>query len=889
MKKNGFTLAELLGVIVIISILLVLIIPPIINGIKNSEEKVLDTQKQIIYSAADEEMEADKDKYPNKANNTYCIPISELIKNGFLTEDIKDLNTNEPYDKTKIVRITISENKTKSYEIVNQGECNENTTSGLITFSIYPSNKVWSQNKIVTIKYNKPSYSNYYSKNGSPLVAVSGKTAKVKYNANGKIEAQIMGQGEEIYAKENVEKIDTIKPTCSLTTIGQKGQDDWFINDVNIAMTDDDPGETEVKSGVSKRGLTTNTKKTYNNKEKVTRKTDAKTVTYYGYVKDKAGNENQCQTTFKRDVTKPICGFTIIGSKGTNGWYLGEINITSSRFDETSGVKTHGMGLNTQVDYNETQLQKQTADTAGTTHYCYIQDKAGNENMDSIIVKKDTVKPTITLAPNNSATYVKGGRNITLNIADSLSGIPNGQKIYYAWSKSNTTAPSYSNYVTTNNTNGAKTATLTVPANTSKSLSGTYYLWIKSNTLSDMAGNKSNQVISGAYKFDNTPPTIELSTKVATTNNLTINATDNLSGLSGYAITTSTATPSSWTAISGTSFTKSFSKTTGTYYVHIKDVAGNTTYKSIYVKALNPPTCQIKVTGTIGKNSWYTSQAKVEMTTGGGAAAKKGLSTSPSSTNGTTSITNTTEGSNITYYGYVENAAGKSSCTATFKQDTKPPIIYLGITGDGTFITDGRNTTINVPGEYSGVSTYFGFGDYKDGANASSGCGAGFANGNFDYRWDYGGFTPYTGTKSGECNIEYTDTWSGPGNREMTIQVTDQAGLTSSATAYFTIKHPCSASNPTACPSYWPCRYLEGGETAKTMLFDAPNFNAQNVVVYRGTHLYKISEEGNFSYVYATSYGESNPYYSNIPYGYIRSSCITTDPNYKCDYSVCKG
>jgi len=51
MNKKGFTLAELLGVIVIVGILLLLIIPLIINGVKNKEGEVGNIQKNIIFEA----------------------------------------------------------------------------------------------------------------------------------------------------------------------------------------------------------------------------------------------------------------------------------------------------------------------------------------------------------------------------------------------------------------------------------------------------------------------------------------------------------------------------------------------------------------------------------------------------------------------------------------------------------------------------------------------------------------------------------------------------------------------------------------------------------------------------------------------------------------------
>ena len=54
MNKKGFTLTEILGVIVIISLLLILVIPGIINRISSSGDEAVEAENQIIYDAADQ-------------------------------------------------------------------------------------------------------------------------------------------------------------------------------------------------------------------------------------------------------------------------------------------------------------------------------------------------------------------------------------------------------------------------------------------------------------------------------------------------------------------------------------------------------------------------------------------------------------------------------------------------------------------------------------------------------------------------------------------------------------------------------------------------------------------------------------------------------------------
>ncbi|MFQ8643626.1 MAG: beta strand repeat-containing protein, partial [Oscillospiraceae bacterium] len=88
--------------------------------------------------------------------------------------------------------------------------------------------------------------------------------------------------------------------------------------------------------------------------------------------------------------------------------------------------------------------------------------------------------------------------------------------------------------VTSTNAAGAKSATVTVPATTSASLTGTYYLWIKAGTLSDVSGNTSNQVVSALFKFDNTNPTVSVSTSKTTKSITAVATASATSGISKY-------------------------------------------------------------------------------------------------------------------------------------------------------------------------------------------------------------------------------------------------------------------------------------------------------------------------------------------------------------------
>ena len=83
------------------------------------------------------------------------------------------------------------------------------------------------------------------------------------------------------------------------------------------------------------------------------------------------------------------------------------------------------------------------------------------------------------------------------------------------------------------NKEGAKSATITAPKSLSNIYAGTYYLWVKGG-IEDVLGNTSEDKVSGAFKFDNSAPTVSVSTS-STTNSITVTANaSSLSGITKY-------------------------------------------------------------------------------------------------------------------------------------------------------------------------------------------------------------------------------------------------------------------------------------------------------------------------------------------------------------------
>ena len=125
--KKGFTLVELLSVIVILGILASIAIPTINTAINSSRNKAYNEQINTIQNAARTYMSKNSLKLPNQEENGKCtISVSTLQKEGLLSvDDIVNprykKNSSKPEEKFKNfdgkVIVTFANNKYK-YEYV---------------------------------------------------------------------------------------------------------------------------------------------------------------------------------------------------------------------------------------------------------------------------------------------------------------------------------------------------------------------------------------------------------------------------------------------------------------------------------------------------------------------------------------------------------------------------------------------------------------------------------------------------------------------------------------------------------------------------------------------------------------------------------------------------
>ena len=241
------------------------------------------------------------------------------------------------------------------------------------------------------------------------------------------------------------------------------------------------------------------------------------------------------------DTTKPV----VTGATATTN----KIAITAT--DEASGIIGYAVTTSntapssfTGVTNTKSLSVAPTGYRQGTTYYVWVKDQAGN-----VSASKSTATGKVTdlTAANIKFTYSPSGwtnKDVTATASTTVTG--------------------FTLQTSKDGSNWSSTATQTYSSN------GKIYarLWDGTNYGGSATGNFTN--------IDKTKPIVTGAT--ATTNSIKITATDEASGIVGYAVTTANTAPSSFTSVTSTkslNVTPSGYKQGTTYYVWVKDQAGN--------------------------------------------------------------------------------------------------------------------------------------------------------------------------------------------------------------------------------------------------------------------------------------------------------------------------
>lgn len=358
--------------------------------------------------------------------------------------------------------------------------------------------------------------------------------------------------------------------------------------------------------------------------------------TYCYQAKNVAGKIARACDTASVDLNPPTCTNTVVGSKNNStvdNWYniaTGAPVITFNGTDSMSKIKGNS-------------TIKPAISQGSKTYKHTFEDNAGHKKECSVTVKYDNVAPTCKMAtttgPDGSNGWYRKER-VDLKITNMSNDVK-------SWGWKTNQWDSGEKYTFKNCPSGnCNVSDLYITAEGKRTAS----VYMK-----DQAGN-SGSCSAGEIKIDRTPPTCASNNGTTSWTNqnrtITQNCQDSVSGCSANSVS------------------KSFTTSTKTSSLQIKDNAGNTRTCNINVYVdKNKPSCSVAISGTkgnkVGNVQWYiknnvTIKLNQSKVSGWSPISTYGLATSKKSTNKATSATG---GNNLktTYYGYVKDAAGNEA------------------------------------------------------------------------------------------------------------------------------------------------------------------------------------------------------------------------------------
>ena len=112
-KDRGFTLVEMIGVIIILIVIFMIMFPALTKMIKNTDGKISEGTIKIIEAGTKDYLKEKSIDYPVSDDFTYCITLDNLIDNANIT----DKQIEELENKNMIVKVTFYE-KNPIFELV---------------------------------------------------------------------------------------------------------------------------------------------------------------------------------------------------------------------------------------------------------------------------------------------------------------------------------------------------------------------------------------------------------------------------------------------------------------------------------------------------------------------------------------------------------------------------------------------------------------------------------------------------------------------------------------------------------------------------------------------------------------------------------------------------
>lgn len=109
MDKKGFTLVELLGVLIIMAIIMVVVVTPIVGQIRNTSKKLDSASLKVLYSSTASYLDENKNLYPKSDGLVYYISVGQLIDSDKLVDSYLSSYSEEVLSRSNVIKVTVED------------------------------------------------------------------------------------------------------------------------------------------------------------------------------------------------------------------------------------------------------------------------------------------------------------------------------------------------------------------------------------------------------------------------------------------------------------------------------------------------------------------------------------------------------------------------------------------------------------------------------------------------------------------------------------------------------------------------------------------------------------------------------------------------------------
>ena len=597
-EKRGFTLIELLATITILGILLGIAIPAVLGYINQGKETYYHSLEDSVLNSARDYLIDYRSLYPREIGSTASISGDELLNNKYISniedEDGAKCDATvivEKTDKDKYdyhVCLKCGDNYSSSDEACDMSAGFGTTRNYVIEVDDFPTEIRQGDDLVL------PKAKVYAVENGVRTLVTDNLEATPKT-----IDTTVLGTTNVRwlyrYKSTNpvsVRVVDKVAPERPRVELAYADGSEYTPNNGNgninittksimMQITSRDYacvlGTTcrsrypELEgSGVKEiryRGEGDTSDRVIPTTRSTTRYVENESL--WGTVTLKAvdGSNNVSEeTSFTIYLDNEVPGkttVTYLGGSNTHSWK----NNYKLKLDATDNVDVAYYEVYVDGNYYGTTGPEWTPpnnfSSCNTTFRAV--DLAGNKGAfsDSQHIHMDTESPTKTTVSLNGYTSSSWTNQ---NVVQNFSSSDNIGVAYYEYAHST----------------GVSSATK-ISNPWTISWDGSWNFYVRAV---DQAGNRGAWSNVYTVKRNTVLPTVNITLPSNTNNQVSLQINDDI-GLSGYAVTSNSSQPSSWTSLSSTSATTSYSfaQNTATYYAWVKDTAGNVSSKKFTITA----------------------------------------------------------------------------------------------------------------------------------------------------------------------------------------------------------------------------------------------------------------------------------------------------------------